>query len=345
MKFLLLKSESRLDYSVMLFDVGHGDCLLLLNPSRQGLLVDCGSQIPQLHTDVPRSIDSVLPKNNTCGFIISHYHFDHYSLFHWLRKPELLFHQVYVPYLPFQGPGYQAARAIMDYISAAVLVDYSYYRILPEIFGKTARPIVPCKKGDHIKEASQNLRVLWPDIWNPALGTDRIQRIARHVQQSIEPVLSDLDFQIPVFREADSVLAFFEYLEDLRRQELPEQGKRRVQGILSEIEGAFKDLANSFSIIANSYRKRHSRFLFLGDAEDQILDTIKVPGRSDYICIKAAHHGTNFGKAISGLSTEFLLISRSKKEFPIKDLHDGYLLKLGYRTILSTEFLRHCLVL
>ena len=329
----------------MLFDVGHGDSLLLLDKNRQGLLVDCGSQIPQLHTDVPKTIETIVSKNNTCGFIISHYHFDHYSLFHWLGRPDLLFSKVYVPYIPFQGPGLEAARAVMDYISAAVLVDYSYYRILPEIFGKAKSPIVPCKTGDYIKEASQNLRVLWPDVLHPSLGTDKTRSIARHVKQSIEPILSDLNFGVPVFGKEDPVVAFFEYLEYLRNRELSKERKRKVQRILSELEGAFKELANLFSLIANSYRKRHSRFLFLSDANSRILNTITIPGRRDYNCIKAAHHGTSFGKGLSGLSTEFLLVSRNKREFSIREVHDGYLLNIDSKMILSTEFLRHCLIL
>lgn len=343
MRFLLLKSEFKLDHQVILFDVGHGDCLLLLDRDRRGLLVDCGSINPKLHIEVPKSIETILRKNNQCGFIISHYHFDHYSLFHWLIHPEFLFSKIYVPALPIRGPGRDAARAIKYYISAAVLVDYSYYRILPEIFGRAKRPLVPRKKGDCIKEASQNLRVLWPDILHPILGTDEIRKKARQIIELIELSLTHSDFKFPLFEAGDSLLGFFENLEYLRDQELSNKRKNMIQRVLSKVEGSFRNLADLFSLVANSYRKRHSRFLFLGDVRYSILNRIAIPGKRHYSCIKAAHHGTRFGKALADLSTEFLLISRNKKELSgINIIHSGYLCDIDYRMILSTEFLRHC---
>jgi len=345
MKYLLFKSEFRLDSQVMLFDVGHGDCLLSLDKRNKGLLVDCGSWRPHSHSEVPLTIENLLNKNNDCGFIISHYHFDHYSLFHWLTHPELLFSKIYVPFLPIHGPGTLAAKAVRYYLYAAILVDYSYYRILPEIFGRTRRPIIPRKKGDYIKEANQTLKVLWPDISNPILGTNGIQKAADYIIRPIRSRLADTDFRIPHFEE-DSTTRFFKWLEDVSRQELPNERKRIIQGLLSELEGAFKGLANLFSIVANSYRKRHSRFLFLGDVNDSILDCITIPGKRNYSLIKAAHHGTAFGRSLKDMSTEFVLISQSKKEFPtIRNIHDGYVCDLNYNAILSTDFLGHCLIL
>jgi len=77
-------------------------------------------------------------------------------------------------------------------------------------------------------------------------------------------------------------------------------------------EGNFNVVANLFSLVAASYKERKSRFLFLSDAEDDVLDELAIPGKRDYTCIKAPHHGT------LNSSTEFLLISRNLKEFPIR---------------------------
>lgn len=342
----MVKSECTLDKSVTLFDVGHGDSLLLMNRYDQGLLVDCGSWEPHLHIEVPNTIESVLPKNNNCGFIISHYHFDHFSLFHWLTNSRRLFSKIYVPWIPFEDPGLELGRAIMDYLSAAVLVDYSYYRILPEIFGKTAFPVVPCKKGIYVKEASQNLRVLWPDILHPILGTDKIRRIARNVKGSIEPLLSDFGFRVPDFGKEDSVAMFFGYLQDLKDQKLSEERKRTVQKVLDRLEGAFRKMANLLSLVATSYGTRKSRLLLLGDADEDTLDNLTIPGKGNYFCIKAAHHGASFGNALLNLSTEFLLISRNLKEFShIGNIHPGYLMAMQHKFALSTEFLHHCLIL
>jgi hypothetical protein len=234
----------------------------------------------------------------------------------------------------------------MDFTSAAVLVDYSYYRILPEIFGKTGCPIVPRKKGEFITEAGQNLKVLWPDVTHPVLGTDKIKGIARKVTESIEPVMADLDFRVPAYQKEDSFSRFFDHINYLKDQDLSTEKKLEVQAMLSRIERAFHRVANLFSIVAVSFRKRRGRLLFLGDAGNEVLDAIAIPGNSDYNFVKAAHHGTSFGKAMSNLKTEFLVVSRSKREFPrLKPIHDSYLTDIQFKMILSTEFLHHCLVL
>jgi hypothetical protein len=234
----------------------------------------------------------------------------------------------------------------MEYLSAAVLVDYSYYRILPEIFGKTAFPVVPCKKGTCLKEASQNLRVLWPDITHPILGTKKIRRIAHHVKQSIEPLMSEMGFKVPNFGEKDSVAMFFGYLQNLKGQELSEERKWAVQKILDKLEGAFRKMANLLSLVVTSYRHRKNRLLLLGDADEDALNNLTIPGKDNYFCVKAAHHGVSFGNALLNLSTEFLLISRNLKEFSnIGNIHPGYLIAMQHRFALSTEFLHHCLIL
>jgi len=345
MQFLVFKSKSNLDYNTMIFDVGHGDSVLLLDQENKGLLLDCGSLKPQLHIEVPMTIESVLPKDKSCGFVVSHYHFDHYSLFHWIKNPTLVFSKIYVPYLPFSGPGFEAARAIMDFTWAAVLADYSYYRILPEIFGKTNSQIVPCKKGDFVTEGNQNLRILWPDISHSILGSNKIRQIARKVTATIESTMADLDYRVPTFQPEDSFSQFIEYVNYLKNQDLADEKKRKIQAVLGNVEGEFRTVANLLSIVAVSFRKRNGRILHLGDAEDDVLNEITISGSYNYSFIKAAHHGTCFGESISNLDTEFLIISRSKREFSdIKEIHDGYLADIQCRMILSTEHLHHCLV-
>jgi glyoxylase-like metal-dependent hydrolase (beta-lactamase superfamily II) len=128
----------------MLFDVGHGDSLLLSDHHNQNLLVDCGSSRPQKHLEVPQFIESYLPTNCSSCFIVSHYHYDHYSLFQWFKRPDLLFSKVYVPFLPSTDAGSNVGQAIMRYLSVAVLANYSFYRVLPDIFQKTKAQIIPC---------------------------------------------------------------------------------------------------------------------------------------------------------------------------------------------------------
>jgi len=343
----ILFAKSRLDHMVMLYDVGHGDCVLLMDRYHRGLLVDCGTIRPKLHAQVPEMIENILPMNNECGFIVSHYHFDHYSLFKFLRRPELIFSKVYVPDLPTTGPGREAVQAIKSYLIAAVLTDYSYYRILPEISERVRQPITPCRKGEYIKESGLNLKVLWPDLSHPILGNRKIINIASEVRTRIEPFLNRHNITIPSGEETEysALEQFLGKLMDLRYREVLSEEREEAHRILGDIEGSFKSLANLFSLVVNTHRKRSSRFLFLGDIDDSILDQIQIPGKRYYNCLKSAHHGTYFGKALRNISAEFILVSRNQKEFQSSGkIHDGYISNIDYRIILSTEFLGHCCI-
>lgn len=134
-------------------------------------------------------------------------------------------------------------------------------------------------------------------------------------------------------------------MEELRYHELPEQIREEIHETLKQVEREFSDIANIFSIAFRTHYKRRSRFLFLGDLTDDLLNQITVPGNKRYECFKTAHHGTAFGKALRNMSTDFLLVSRSQKEFPnIKKINDGYLSKMRYQMLLSTEFLGDCYI-
>lgn len=175
---MLFIPRPRMDHKVFMFDVGHGDCVLIADEKDQGLLVDCGALKPQKYFRVPRFIEYSLLANNRCGFVVSHYHWDHYSLFRWFKYPDALFSKLYLPNLPIRGPGRQATLAIMDYLKVAMFSDFLYYRILPEmydLFIKTGRPIVFCKKGVIIHEASLRLKVFWPDLYHPNLGSKKVK--------------------------------------------------------------------------------------------------------------------------------------------------------------------------
>lgn len=340
-----------MDHKVFMFDVGHGDCVLLADDKDQGLLVDCGALKPQKHVRVPRFIEYSLLANNTCGFVVSHYHWDHYSLFRWFKHPDALFSKLYLSNLPIRGPGREATLAIMDYLKVAMFSDFLHYRILPEmydLFIKTGRPIVFCKKGVIIHEASLHLKVFWPDLYHPSLRSKKVKEKASAVREKIEPIMDRYNIPKPSRYGTDySMERFFRDLEieELRYRELPEQIREEVHETLKQVEREFSDLANIFSIAFRTYYKRRSRFLFLGDLTDDLLNQITVPGNKIYECFKTAHHGTTFGKALKKMSTEFLLVSRSQKEFPnIKKINDGYTSKMRYRMLLSTEFLGDCYI-
>ena len=340
-----LTIRSRLDPEIFMFDVGHGDCILVLDDMKHGLLVDCGSQTPRRYFKPPRLIENLFLPGAKCGFVVSHYHWDHYSLFRWFKYPETLFSSIYVPDLSIVGPGREAAIAIMDFVKLSVFANFSDYRILPEIFARTQRPIVFCKKGVTISEANLSFRVFWPDLNHPSLGTKQVKRKAEFVRETIEPIMDQFNIRKPGNYGTDySMERFFQDLEreEIRYQELQEHMKDEICETLEHIERTFSDLANSFSIAFRTYYNRKNRLIFLGDVEGDILDKIIVPGTKQYDCIKAAHHGTEFGRALEGMSTEFLLVSRNERYGGIKKIHEGYFHNMHYRTLLSTGFLGDC---
>lgn len=339
-------THSRKGHQVFMFDVGHGDCVLIIDDYNRGLVVDCGAQKPRSYLRVPQIIENLSVEKNNYGLLVSHYHWDHYSLFRHFSQPNSLFSKIYIPDLPIVGPGMEASRAVMCFLMTSVLSDFSHYRALPEVFSKSKRPVVFCKKGDNIREAGLHLSILWPDLRHPFLGSDRIKKAARIVRETVEPVLSRNDIPVPSeYGEDYSMETFFTNLEEIRNNKVAEEEERIIHHTLRQVERQFRNLADVFSIVFRTYRSIRSKFLFLGDAPDNLLDQMRIPGYKSYHFLKASHHGTRFGKALRNMVTEFVLISRNRKEFPgISDISEKYIMDIQYDMLLSTELLGDCYI-
>lgn len=336
-------TRSNLNHEILLFDVGHGDCTFIIDSVGKGLLIDCGSLTPHSYFKIPSFIESLLPANNQCGFVVSHYHWDHYSLFTQFKKPQSFFSTIFLPDLPTTGLGTEASLAMKDFLMMSAITGFSHYKILPEIFARTNRPVVYCKEGTRILEAGLQLRVFWPKWSDPCFGTKRVREKAATIRESIEPMMDQYGIPKPSDFEGDlNMESFFRVVRDYSRDRQGEINRQKVYAVLEEIENAFRDLADLFSIAFRTHYKRKSRCLFLGDLSGRILDKITIPGTSEYDVIKAAHHGTRFGNALEGMTTDLLLISRSEKHSKIKRIHDGYLHKMQYNMLLSTGFLGDC---
>jgi len=63
-----------------MFNVDHGDCVLIIDDISQGLLVDCGSKEPRIYLKIPQLIENLLLLPDKCGFVVSHCYWDHYGL-------------------------------------------------------------------------------------------------------------------------------------------------------------------------------------------------------------------------------------------------------------------------
>lgn len=338
--------HSRMNHEVCMFDVGHGDCVLISDDKGQGLLVDCGAWKHRHYLGIPQIIENLLLANNRCGFVVSHYHWDHYNLFRGFKLPNALFSKIYLPNLPIVGPGREATLAIMDFLKVAVYANFLSYRILPEIFTKTRRPVVFCEKGTPIHEASLPLKVFWPDLSHPTLGSRKVKKKACIIREIVEPIMDRYNIPKPSDYYTDySMEKFFQQLKEIPYFDLQERERRKIHETLKQIERVFSKLADIFSIAFRTHYSRGTKFLFLGDLTNDLLNRITIPGNKQYDCLKAAHHGTRFGSALRNISTDFILISRSQRDFPnIKQINSGYISEIQYHILLCTEFLGDCYI-
>jgi ribonuclease BN (tRNA processing enzyme) len=334
---------SELDHGLFMFDVGHGDCVLIVGNLGRGLLIDCGSREPRRYSSIPSIIENS-HFIRECGFVVSHYHWDHYSLFRGFANPEKFFSTVYLPDLPLYGPGIDASFAMMDFMMVSVLANFSHYRILPEIFEKVGVKHMFCRKGYKIHEADLPLKVFWPDFFDMILQTRSVKATVATMRSILEPIMDHHDIRKPSQMPQYSMESFFRDIqrEDLRYRRLREQERKEICDTLERIEKSFNDLANIFSLAFRTHYKRKSRFLFLGDLEGSILNKISIPGTGRYECVKSSHHGTEFGSALNCVSTKILLVSRNEKYRGIRKIDDGYIHKLPHEKLLSTGFLGNC---
>ena len=334
---------SKIENNLLMFDVGHGDSMLIRDCNAHGLLVDIGSQTPKTYCNVPLFIENAIPENK-CGLLISHFHWDHYSLFRCFANPEALFSKIYLPDLPITGPENNASHAMQDFLKVSCILNYGRYRILPDLLANSKLPKVWCREGTLIKELNPELRVFWPDFTNSFLRSEKIWHTANAIRERIKPIMSQFNIREPSELAEDySLASFFNDLErEIRHSDRSTNDAKEVYKQLAEIEGDFLTLANTFSIAFRTHYNRKPRYLFLGDIEGDILNRISIPNSSSYDFIKASHHGTEFGSRLENMLTRFLLISRVENSGKLKAIHEGYINKINYEMLLSTGFLGNC---
>ena len=337
---LLYLNDPSMIHDVTMFDVGHGDCVLIRNSDHIALLVDCGAQLPKCHLDVVPQIEMLSTFSNACGFVISHYHEDHFSLYRKFTSPQKLFSKVYIPSLPVTAPGRQAGFALMEYFMLACVAQFRHYRIIPEIFTTFGRQIVPIMKGDRIIEAGLEFEVIWPDLTSSILGRPSLRKKARRIRAQLRPYLEK--YQVPLSED----YSMEKFLDDCARITERPYTSKDVEALhiaLGSVENEFRDVADDFSLGIVTKERTKNHFLFLGDLSNCVLNNLSVPTGVGFDCVKSSHHGTRFGKSLSRQTTCYLLVSRSRRDRPsIGPLHEGYLNDMTCRTILTTEFLGTC---
>src|SRR5260370_10556665 len=109
--------------TLTLFDVGHGDSALL-EGSGKSLLVDCGALLPSRHSHVSEEIERQVSRFDS-KLVITHYHWDHYSLLKLFKHLDKCFNEIYLPELPAAGPGSEMSRFLAIFIVLASVTRFS----------------------------------------------------------------------------------------------------------------------------------------------------------------------------------------------------------------------------
>lgn len=326
-----------------LYNVGHGDCLLMTDGDRSNLLVDVGSWKLTKHLDVPAHLSKKLPGEYN-ALMISHYHTDHYNMINRISGYAKLFKIMYVPDLPFSGPGSQLAEFIRVFVELALHTNYSFYWQLPVVLKNSGIPIIPLHEGMKFSEVGHRFKTLWPDLYSQLFVDEDViaksQECLSRLYGAVEDIRIDYSFYY-----GENMKGFFRHLAEISSPRTSRPYHEDIHKVLRSVERSFSEVANLFSLVVSSYYRKTDRMLLLGDATNDVLDTIKIPGGNEFNLIKSSHHGSFFGGSLAKLSTEYLTISRSKRDYPrITMIHPNYFTYLNSKCILSTEHLGHNLI-
>jgi len=314
-----------------MFDVGHGDCLLV-EVNGEELLVDCGSRSPAKYTQVPTYI-----KNDHLSFVLCHYHSDHYNLSPHLSSRSG-FRTVYVPALPIAKPLLPISLFICNFLSLATLAFHRYFPALPFLMNQ--RRVVPLEKGQPLREAGIEWQVLWPDFADLPFFR-RIVSVAQRATEEINALIEHLTHEqkhafetlsSSLFRSLKQGEESFVYDQEARQLaplELPAESRRRLESL----EDTFHTVADTLTLVFAS-----DIAAFFGDADQRVLDIVEPLERTPLI-VKASHHGTRFGECLQRMDATVLMISRGSST---GRLHPSYLNAMRPKLTLRTDIHGTC---
>ena len=252
--------------------MGHGNSVGLFDNGITPFVIDCGTRDTDKESNFFNLIMTSLRKHSTRDLVISHYHFDHYSLIN--KFPFNFFDNIYVPALPPQS---RSANVIYQFLSVATVLAFRNYSLTP-IITKYGKRICPLVKGDLFNAMNREWEVLWPDYE----VVDRInRRKINRIQSEIEKIVEELD---PNDREAfektyGTLTRAFSKKEKREEQillpniSLEKETDDRFNEPLRKIEGGFKTLANSVSLVI---RDSFADFLFLISSLDVFENQFKT---------------------------------------------------------------------
>ena len=131
-------------------------------------------------------VERQLKKAKSRDLIITHYHFDHYSLLG--KLPSNFFDNIYIPALPREST---TAQAMEMFLALAIVTGYEKYYLIPMILsrGKNIRCLV---KNESFDAIGRDWEVLWPDyqiIDKPAFSVaGRSREFSTNVEQNMKDI-------------------------------------------------------------------------------------------------------------------------------------------------------------
>jgi ribonuclease BN (tRNA processing enzyme) len=263
---------------LVLFDVGHGDFMLLFNENDL-LVVDCGS-INSIHRDIQSIANRIQTRCPNTALLISHLHQDHYNFLKYFSNR--FFKKIWLPVIPVTRESRRIGEAMLKYLFLSMLSDFLDYGILlPSVFEGFKDRVRFLKKGNTFRWAGTNWEVLWPDLGDPIFAAKVLQKVVpleerlKNVDDITEKYgfneifeqVADRITSILETREEEQSARFYRELSDMLkkmdRKLETEDEKRRVRDVLQGADKDFRGLANWLSLVV---RSDTNDFLFLGDA-------------------------------------------------------------------------------
>ncbi len=132
LKINLLEKEGKMS-SLIIYEMGHGDCFLLKDEFNEGLLIDCGGS-RRATSIVRKKVSNDLLGIENKSLLITHFHRDHVNKINDINKG-VKFHNVYIP----NGINYvdiHIAFAILKTLSKntnAYAMAYNFLTFIPKI--------------------------------------------------------------------------------------------------------------------------------------------------------------------------------------------------------------------
>ena len=345
--------------SIVVFNVGFGDCFLLKN-GNQGILVDCGSNNCDKvkKKKVAANIQQFCRDNciNLSSIVITHFHEDHYNILEHFTGAS--FSTLYIPDF------YSLDEIKLEFLQLMIQPKKSFYytrahkilNLLPALLHFSVydhKLKIKCvKRGDRIDSMPDPYPVLWPDVRNAFNPEAVILSIFQSLLDTSilgEKLLSNVDELTNQYYDC--------YLRVTNRSKANDvfigQERNRITSEMEDIIKnaiSFNDKNNSGIKLSDNIKSQISRIqnaisivfetgtdLFLGDITQDIFDNriLNDVAIKQYRAIKVAHHGTKRHYTEKLPQSCYLIISNGK--YKGWDLTAMYPLRYANRKFICTN--------